>query len=64
MMVMMMEIGVDATTILQCNLWAVGSKLYFWGGGREGWTEDLGVVVFVVGTGRKDCMNGTQSESW
>lgn len=48
-MVMMMEIGVDATTILQCNLWAVGSKLYFWGGGRGGWTEDRVLWFLLLG---------------
>lgn len=49
-MVMMMEIGVDATTILQCNLWAVGSKLYFWGGGgRGGWTEDRVLLFLLLG---------------
>lgn len=46
-MVMMMEIGVDATTILQCNLWAVGSKLYFWGGRGGEWTE-VGVLLFLL----------------
>lgn len=48
-MVMMMEIGVDATTILQCNLWAVGSKLYFWGGRGREWTGDSVLFLLLLG---------------